>query len=193
MSEFVTAVFVTALFVASGRFATTRWRMSRDPIVRRDYAIHAFMAITMILMSWVPLPAAIRVGSIVIFVGAAGWFVLCAIQGNGAVTTRRFRILATYHAFMMVAMAVMFVSMGPHGSLAMSSMGMAGDHDATSGGAMIVVGSLLGIAAVFWAVRAVQGLRHDSARLRRRLGEHRLYEFAMALGMAVMSLAHVGL
>lgn len=199
MQEPVTAVVVTALFVGSGRYAVTRWMQSRSLAARTDYALHAFMAIAMILMSWIPLPDVLGIALAVAFAGTTAWFLAYAVRGVGAATTTRFRLLAAYHAFMMATMTLMVAAMGSRGQ--MSSMpgmdGSMGGHEMAGsatrlGETMTVLGIALGVVAVFWIIRAIGGLRRDSPRLRRRLCELRLYEFAMALGMAVMSLSHHG-
>ncbi len=200
----MTAVVVTALFLVSGGCAIKRWARCRSVASgAADYALHTLMSISMILMTWFTLPTILGTLLIVTFGGGTLWFATQAVNRADAFARTRFRMLATYHSFMMATttfMVGMTLAVDPtadHGHPdAMPGMVMSdGGHGSAGAPAGLdetttALGIGLGIVAVFWSFRAIHGIRHDGQPRRRRAAELRVYELAMALGMAVMLLSH---
>lgn len=195
MIELIGAVVVTVLFSAAGIFAAWRAGGSRRTVVRIDYGLHVFMAAVMTVMAWVALSAGWSEMLAIGFVVAAAWFAwYAAARGR----TVRFEAVAAYHGFMMATMALMLMEMRPpgdEGHAGMASrhgMSSASHHAMSSAGILgdllFIVGTCLAAAAVLWLALAVRGAR--SAVPRRHLTQCRLYEFAMATGMAVMAISH---
>ncbi|MHA7663210.1 DUF5134 domain-containing protein [Mycolicibacterium sp. HS_4_1] len=173
-------LFVTALFLLSAAqcvYALVTAHENRTWIDQTSRVLHLLMAVAMLVMAW---PAGMAVPNrppMVLFLLAAGWFVVVLLVRTGH------RVADGYHAVMMLAMAWMYAVMDgrvlpaqcagtvadvPEASSSMPSMpGMDMSGMATHSGPMSGCGhppewvgvvnwtvtGVFGVAAAWWAIR----------------------------------------
>lgn len=193
------AIVVSVLFAAAMLFAVVRLTTSRSAIGRMNFGLHALMSAAMIVMAWSAgwqnTPQAF------IFLAAAAWY----LARIGVHVYRRHQLpilFDGYHAFMMLAMALMLGSMddvatehdGATGHGHMTQMNHASDvmiHEHSQLYAWFdPMGWTFVLAAIVWAALSIRRrVAVMPSRLRTQLTADGLYEVAMAAGMAIMFLA----
>lgn len=195
---------VTGLFVVSALecgYAITKERWAGVHTV--GHVLHLVMAVAMAVMAWPRGAALPTVAPMVFFALAALWF------AGVALATAGHRIVAGYHAVMMLAMAWMYAVMngnllpgqsGHHHTHAAAMSGHAGHHDMASMGTtgmhttsgsghpgwidtldwLCTIG--FAVAAIWWLYRFFAERQKDATR--RHFGV--ACQAMMAAGMAVM-------
>lgn len=210
-------LLVTGLFLLSAAqcvYALATAREGRNWVDQTSRVLHLLMAVAMLVMAW---PAGMAVPNrppMVLFLLAAGWFVVALLLRTGH------RVADGYHAVMMLAMAWMYAAMdgrvlpgqcagtaaeAPQSASSMPSMpgmdmsggaahsgpmGGCGHPSAWVGVVNWMVTAVFSIAAVWWAIRyfTVRQQRPDApAHLWFALACQAMAAAGMAIMFAVMT------